>query len=365
MNSIQSLLKNQDFIAGTALNCSLDDKTALNCEKNIQQRIRRITGKSPRSTNKDPYKIEKLLRQFTPAEKEVTSSLIVLSRVFSRITTSAQTLAQQAGYCSKTVYRIFNKLTQLGLIKRKRRYNNSSITIVNPILEHPVLKSRLWTLFDAYTYFKRQAPRYVLLYLLFSANVPLEYSNRYKSTNQYHSRDDRESQSIPQPRSVTKIEPTLHQVAHIRDTTMASPISEILQKEVTPRLGLTRKGQLHLSVFDDGALLHGIDGLNAMGKGDRDFDFRLFVNLCEYYCAKHKIKVDIHKPERLIKQYGCRTESPMYYPSPKQDYQADLFTEPMKKELPKPPKEVPAEIYDHPIFGKEIAALASRLRIKT
>lgn len=304
--------KLQEVPGFKGLNKKLSDKQALKSELNCEDRLTKLTGKplKKRRGHQDYRMVERELRKLPKVQRRVVDVMMKFNLTFDLLTFSAITISHMANCSLRTVYTVYARLRSLGLIIRTRRgrrgtYKNSSITCFNPIIHHPYVKARLWTLYESFKHLFQQASKNLLLCLLFYPICTLNKSNSYN----YQSRE------VNIKCSIHDIQPKVD--THIREVESPMvPITEFLRNDVTKTLHLTKKGQLYLSAFTDEALKHAIEGLRHLGNNSQKDNFKLFLNLCYSYSHEHKLIVQTERADDLIREYGCKEFGPYYLEAP-------------------------------------------------
>ncbi len=422
MNDIGKILSTQALSSLLLPQEAPSPEQQLEFEKRRRDRINSLisSGQSSKSSNKKVNHVssttseeiisriliqgEMALRAYlTPSDLKIYNYFLNTTHLSYESAVSQQRIADEVGVGPSTISRCLNKLEHLKIIKRRtwgklikpgknyiyRQYFSYQIP---SFMFRKDIAVRLHKLFSALSYKARKLYKFIAISLLF-ANTSSTYP-RISSLSEYEQVKNRclykqgistskchrfEVSTSKSPPSMPILEPDrsdLHQETQILgdDDMNDSPISDILRTEVTPKLGLTRKGQIFLSAFHDGALLEALDGLKFMGRGERQWDFKLFVRLCENYIARnrHSTTLDFNRIDKLYKQYGCRENTPFYYPenrSAPQEYIPDKFTEPKKSDPPKlfvapqsPNKSIPD--FSNHLFAKELQALAIKMRLK-
>jgi hypothetical protein len=282
--------------------------------------------------------VESFLTGLSDTHQRVMSMLLKFGMVFPSITASSQTLADMARCSRRSVDSLLEELRNRNLMQSRQRWNTSTIKHLHPVFFHTRIKAKLWRLYDAYQYFYQQAPRYLLLYLLFSANCALENRYIYKHTSTLESdtqlyKKDIQPKVDTQSREVTPIkesretilrelmEPFMEQprpaiiepdkdILREKRKQAALKISPLL-REITPILHLTGKGQIRFTRYSDAALKHALERLNHWGVRDSLTNCRLFETACLSYYHTNKIDIDQVEEDILLKELGYAEASPI------------------------------------------------------
>jgi len=334
--NMQTLLESQALGPLSGEHVRLSQNQELEAEERINNRLDRlkqrthaeiIARKAVRSRGIN--KIMEVIEDATPSALMVLSTHINANRLWKRVTLSAPQVGRMIKRSEKTVDRSITYWRDNGLIFTKRRFNNSNVTHLNPILHHPKLKAKLWPLVDAYKYVFQQASRYLSIWLLFSANVPLENRDIYKSNinvevdNQLYKRVNTHSREVIVNCSVeVRGDSSLTQVEEVemvdvqsgpheirdqireRRREVASTMSLLLRERVTKLLHLTAKGQIKLMRYCEGALLYGLECLNKHGLNETSINFRLFEAACIEYSRNNDIAIEAIANDALLHELG-------------------------------------------------------------
>lgn len=431
MNDIAKIIATQGLSSVLALPERPTPQQELAFEKRRRERINALSSSSnaltsPRqkrghhvpSTTADAT-ISRILKEgegfindhLTPSDIKIYNYFLNTTHLSHESAVSQQRIADEVGVNPCTISRCLNKLEDLRLIKRKTYGNlikpgkeyiyrqHCTYEIPNFMFRKDIA-FKLHKLFSAISYKARSLYKFIAISMLF-AQTSLTYpkisslseyarvNNRYLykqgiSTSKCTSLEDKTSKSPP---FETTLEPELqdlHQDTQPLGGDMeGSPISEFLQKRVTPRLNLTRRGQFHLAMMTDSTLEYALEQLESMSQGNIDMDWKIFLNSCEYYINRHKQKVDFDKTKDLIQKYGCNTSSSFYKkPAPitynrtgkvKRDIpkteptiqqrQRTIDSEP-DEECQEPVRPTKPPDFSNPFFAQELQALAQKFRLK-
>lgn len=334
-----SLLESQALGALSQEHVRLSHNQELEAQERINNRLDRLKQRShaeivARKANRQRSLNEfiKVIELATPSALKVLSTLINASRLWKRVTLSAPRIGRMVGCNEKTVDRSTSYWRDNCLIFTKRRFNNSNITHLNPILHHPKLKAKLWPLIDAYKYVFQQASRYLSIWLLFTTNVPLENrdiyitkinveidNQLYKEVNTHSREVTINCTSVVVPDNSEQVEGVemvdiqatpeeMRQDIRERRREVAASMSPLLHERVTKILHLTAKGQIRLMRYCDGAMLYGLECLNKHGLNETSINFRLFESACIEYSRNNDIKIESGANDSLLKEL-CYVES--------------------------------------------------------
>jgi|SRR5690348_2055364 len=332
--NMQSLLESQALGALSNEHGRLSHNQELEAQERINNRLDRLKQRSHAEIvarkavrNRGLKEIIDVISLATPSALMVLSTYINASRLWQRVTLSAPRIGKMIKRTEKTVDRANSYWRENGLIFTKRRFNNSNVTHLNPILHHPKLKAKLWPLIDAYKYVFQQASRYLSIWLLFSTNVPLENRDIYITKNNVEIDSQLYKEVNTHSREVTVNcstevggESTLLQVEEVemveahatpeeiqqdireRRREVAASMSPLLKERVTKILHLTAKGQIRLMRYCDGAMLYALECLNKHGLNETSINFRLFESACIEYSRNNDIKIESDANDLLLKE---------------------------------------------------------------
>lgn len=353
--------------------------------------------------------------------------------LFTEISITEKRMALDLGISLRSVAKAIKELKRHGLISYVTHYGNPlykgrkmrrgddgkyrniwirsrrNVYTISPILFEPSIASQLTSILPGLSEKIRKLAKHIAIALLFVNSLHMksnkECQMEYCTTNKlslykdshslyksiYHSREVIYTSLLRRPKvndvnHATTSPPTLLRPQSFvgQAKTMESDmsdvqISNIILDKVTPMLHLTPRGQAFLSSFHDGALDHGLTGVPILGSSStggipsgetpRDWDYRLFVNLCEYWTHRHKLPRYHDKTAALMKKYGCSSSDPFYHPAFAQpDLRPVLrsfnevgssggqVTAPIPRSLPPAKRLHQKEIAQNPLLDAEFAA---------
>jgi predicted transcriptional regulator len=421
MNNIAKILPTQAFISSIDSGERLTPEQELALDKRCRDRIHGISTKASlkkKDRHVPSIGTEELIARvsqqgtnyfthhFTPSTIKVLDFIIASSHLKYESAISQQRISDELGVCPKTVYRAVKDLDEHGLIKKlthgnlvkpgprgKYIYREQCVYKVALFLFRKDIAFKLHTLLKSLSYKARSFYKCIALSLLF-ATTKLTYP-KHSSLSEYVQVNKRylfkqgimPSKSTPSrdnSSNLTPFEPViddddsdLDPEAQVMDEV---PVSPVLRSQVTPALHLTKKGQLFLTAFPDTVLLYALDELNKFKRDDRAFNMRLFLNACHQYVKFRHLgnTVNIERSNELIKKYGCKEDSPYFYPqsdapdpvivptvttyTPKKGNGGSVSTSPEKR-IYRPPSSVrrsynQAPDFSNPLFAEELKRMA-------
>lgn len=418
MNDIAKILSTQGISSDFGGLEKLTPEQELAFEKRRRERINsriELTSSTKRRVKHEPSTttdetISRILTQgegfirsnFTPSDISIYNYFLNTTHLSHESAVSQERIADEIGVTRRTVSRTLTKLESFRLIKRntfnhlikpgrKGDYifrQHTSYKIPNFMFRKDIA-FKLHGILTALTYKARKLYKFIALSLLFantsaaypkysflSGYVPVNNRYLYKqgiSTSKCTRFEENTSKSPPlegimgalvnffqgrQQSQPTERYKTLQQHTQISEVQLSyNGLSALLVNEVVPRLGLTHRGKLHIAQIDDKVLREALDQLKIRGRNDPDFDYRLFINLCEEYINKLKLPPDFDKTKRLVEQYGCNHDEPFYrsHLVKLQNMHSPPMTKyPQQKEMgvrKSPPPRATEPDFSSPLFG--------------
>lgn len=238
--------------------------------------------------------IQGLLQDKNPSRHKFMDQLIRLFWKYRVICPSQTCLALSNDRCRATANRQLDIMEQMGWITIKRRYNKTCLYTINPI----ILQARhlLW---DKFTALKSLS-----LYLLGSAvnaafgkNVTSRINNGviYKPSLTVRLSTSRETNGNSKG---------LQSLVRVRRESMEDFVASPVMKVATDVLGLSKWGQIRLSVFTDQALAEALMEYKGTDKGSIKDIFGWFFSRVRTISEKKSLPIDWKKGESFKERYG-------------------------------------------------------------
>lgn len=287
------------------------------------------------------------IKDLTPTERRTLNNLLYLSNTCEVIGPSQNKwLAKKAGTRRETVNRAISKITKLGFIIKKRNYNRACYYRINPFFFADDIRKLLAPYLPALSYLPlvlltlayntiSASQDYITLKTLnpksFSFLREYLYTSCRKrdlqlrdSQSKYGIWDDRRQKNknfgksskfsnrsnapfngvnATFNRSSASMEQFKQDFSECKD----SPIPEYIR--AIKGLKLTKWGQIKLSAFPRGAVLH-LDRKITSTKALRD-PFGYAYRICLEWCKENNIQPDFKWANRLLEQYAMPTDAPM------------------------------------------------------
>lgn len=390
MKNIASFSINQDLSSNSIRIPTFSPEQELSFQERRRERINQLSGNYQKKeserveafpgyheTRKAIQKQGKnYFKKLTPTQVRIYNFVLHIKRVFGEIFIQQERIADELGITRRTVGRAMIVFEEKRILKRittgyvtgrdgkEYTYKQHTRYQIPDFMFRTDIKCRLYSLFDALSHKMRDLYKPIALALLF-VNTAVLYP-KFSSPSEYVPVDNR---YIYKNNSLTPRESNLYKrvipsklgredVSSMSDVPISSlpspQLSDLLRNHVTPLLKLTRKGQFFFAAFHDDALAHGLHGLPILGSKSPggmphgavadEYDYRLFVNLCEYWSKREGLHIDYGKTDQLMRQYPCRDDMPMFFShsSPLNHRQiVDSQREPEPSPYDRPPKTRP------------------------
>lgn len=388
MKNIASFSINQDLSSNSIRIPTFSPEQELSFQERRRERINQLSGNYQKKESErveafpEYYETRKTIqtqgkhyfRDLTDSEL-VTYNYILMTAHLKKSFISQERIAEELGISRTTVKRSLNTFEEKKILKRITRghvtwregkqygYKKNTEYHIPRFMFQENIKRKLHGIFNALSHVMRNLYTPIALSLLFattsamypkysslSANEPLKYRVIYK-----YKSSPRESDLYKRVIPSKLGREDVSSMSDVPISSLPSPqLSDLLRSQVTPLLKLTRKGQFFFAAFHDDALAHGIHGLPILGSKSPggmphgavadEYDYRLFVNLCEYWSKREGLHIDYGKTDQLMRQYPCRDDMPMFFShsSPISHRQIiDSQREPEPSPYDRPPKTRP------------------------
>lgn len=251
------------------------------CKKNNFLPMREITD-SP----------EKFFSHMPGKQLALLNALISWCMRYDTVYVSQSTLAKQVGVCREYCNEVIQKFESMGIVRRISRPWRSCIYVLSSYFAHPGVRSRLG---------------FVLTSLRSFALVALFCQQGLKA--RYGGESTLYTINVIRYNYITKKHPVMKTESRGMERVVVedNPISPVLRG--MKELGLTKWGQIELSIFPDAAFEYAYEIYNQQ-QNVRDA-FRYFFRLCLHYCQINGIKPNWHIALRLRQLYKMPKEAPM------------------------------------------------------
>ena len=283
-------------------------------------------------------KTPKFLSQLTFSEKNLLNILIGYNDRFSLVYPSRETLAEEVGCSVKTVQRSLNKFRDLEIMSSTYRHCDSLIIQLSGMFKDKEVRSSLSNYFPSLRFLS------VLLLLVPSIvatdftdlmgpleNVP-QYTYKRINKNIYINSRLYRGGKLPSgeidimyqdalgPKRGSMYENLLRydiknrsqRLAILNKTGTINPIALAI-RNVTPKLNLTRWGQIELSCYPDEAIYHAYDKLVVALESKREIKdlFSWFSTVARNYCEENNLPIDEVYRAQLKQTYNFKQHARM------------------------------------------------------